>query len=134
MARQINTVCNFILWYVKCKLLEDTIDVEVRVRMVWGTHTLKEDREYHTLKFKPWGDQVKPFEALQVRLSRYIKRSETVAATTTASVAPIFEKQKRKKESAPDNNRPSYKETWTKNKRLCLTFSNQYPNQRNKNN
>ena len=58
MARQINTVCNLVLGYVKCKLPEDTVDVHVIIRMLWGTHTLKEDRDCYTLKFKPWGGQV----------------------------------------------------------------------------
>ena len=53
MARQINCVCNLVLGYVKCELLEDMVDVEVKIRTLQGTHTLKEDREYQTLKFRP---------------------------------------------------------------------------------
>ena len=92
MARQINTVCNFVLEYVKCELPEDAVDAQVRIRMFLGTHTLKEDREYHNLKFKPWGGQVKPFNALKVGFPRYVKRRETVAAAAATSVTPIFKK------------------------------------------
>ena len=79
------------LGFVKCELLIDTVDLEVKIRTFQGTHSLKEDREYHTPKFRPLGSQVKPFEALKVRLSRCIKRRETVAAATAAFVALIFQ-------------------------------------------
>ena len=94
MARQINSVCNFVLDYVKYELLENTVDIEVRVRTLPGTHTPKEDREYCTLKFRIWEGNVKPFEVLKVRLSRYIKRREMVTAAA-ASVTPIFNKKKK---------------------------------------
>ena len=55
MARQIGSTCNFILGCVKCELPKDTTEVLVKVRTLWGTHTLKEDWEYHTMKFRPWG-------------------------------------------------------------------------------
>ena len=34
MARQLNSVCNFVMGYVKCELPEDTVDVEVRMRIL----------------------------------------------------------------------------------------------------
>ena len=82
---------------MKCELLEDMVDIEVKIRTLQGTHTLTEDREYCTLKLRPWGGQVKPFEAFKVELSRYIKRRETIATATTASVTPILRRQKRKR-------------------------------------
>ena len=74
MARQIGTVCNFILGYIKCELPEDTVDVLVKVRTMRGTHTLKEDWDCCTLQFRPWGVKTKPFEAMKVSLARYVKR------------------------------------------------------------
>ena len=43
-ARQIGTVCSFVLGYVRYELHEDTTDAIVKVRTMWGTHTLKENR------------------------------------------------------------------------------------------
>ena len=98
MDRQSSTVCNFVLWSMKCELPEDMVDVHVRIRTLWGTHTLKEDREYQALKFKPWGGKAKPFKALQSRLSRYINGRETVAAIPATSVAPKFTKGQEKRQ------------------------------------
>ena len=90
MARQINPVCDFMLGYMKCELPEDTVKVDIKIRTFRGIHTLKDNRDYCTLMFRPWGSQVKPFEVLKVKLSRYVKRRETIAAAATASVAPIL--------------------------------------------
>ena len=105
MARQVNSVCNFMLGYVRCELPEDTVDVEVRIRTLGGTHTLKEDRVYCTLKFRLRGGQVKPFEALKVRLSGYIKTRETVTAASSPAT-PIFKKAQEEEEKG-SNNRPN---------------------------
>ena len=82
-------MCSFVLGYVGCELPEDTIDVTVKVRTLWGTHTLTENRDNHTFKFRWWSMITKPFETLRARLNRYVKRRETVAAA--ASVSPVSE-------------------------------------------
>ena len=69
MARQIGSSCNFILGYNNCELSEDTIDVLVKIRTLWGIHTLKEDWEHCTLKLRPLAGKAKPIEVLNVRLS-----------------------------------------------------------------
>ena len=87
-VRKIRTVCSCVLRYIRCELPEDTIDVIVKVRTMWGTHILKEDRDNCTLRFRPWSMRMKPFKVLGTRLNRYVKRRETVA-TAAASVAPV---------------------------------------------
>ena len=87
---------------------EDTVDVMVRFRRTLrGTHTLKEDWEYYSLMFRLWEGKTKPFEALNMRLSNYLKRQETVTATAAASVPPTFhntlEEEKRGDSSEPQN-------------------------------
>ena len=68
-----------------------------------GMHTVKEDGDKHTLKFRPWSVRTKLFEALSARLNRYAKRQETVATVATTSVAPVFE-QLLNKEKRDDGN------------------------------
>ena len=90
MARQINIACHFLMGYIKCELPEDK-DVMVKVRTLWGTHTLKEDWENCSLKFRQLGAKARPFEALNVRLSHSLKKWETFATTAAAFVVPVFE-------------------------------------------
>ena len=87
-TRQISIVCSLVLRYVRCELPEDTVDIMVKVRTMKGMHILKEDRDNHTLNFRPWIVRTKPFEALRVRLNRYVKWEKLTTAATT-SVAPF---------------------------------------------
>ena len=41
MVRQINLVCDFMLGYLKCELLEDILDVDVKIRTFRGMIHLK---------------------------------------------------------------------------------------------
>ena len=98
MHRQISTVCNFVLEYMKCKLLEDMVDVYVRIRTLHSTHMLQEDRKYLALKFQLWRGKSKPLKALQTKLSRYIHGRETVASATAAPVSPKCNKKQEEKQ------------------------------------
>ena len=114
MARQKNPICDFVLGYLRCELPEDTVDVQVRIRTFRGTHTLKEDREYHILKLRPWEVRSNPSKSLKLDLYRYMKRRETIAAAAATTVAPIFKKgqeEEKKEEHMKQQQAPLQKDT-----------------------
>ena len=99
MERQINTLCSFTLGFITCQLPEDMVDEQVRVRTCRGTHTLKEDGEYHSLKFKPWGNTPKSFKTPQESLYRYIYGWDVDAVTTSATpINPENKDQERRRQ------------------------------------
>ena len=54
MARSLNSRCNFENGFFTCDLPEDTILLVVKVKTKTGNHTLVEDTEKQTEKFRPW--------------------------------------------------------------------------------
>ena len=54
MARSLISRCNFKNGFFLCDLPEDTILLVVKVKTKTGNHTLVEDTEKHTEKFRPW--------------------------------------------------------------------------------
>ena len=54
MARSLNSRCNFENWFFTCDLPEDTILLVVKVKTKTGNHTLVEDTEKWTEKFRLW--------------------------------------------------------------------------------
>ena len=54
MARSLNSRCNFKNGFFMCDLPEDTMLLVVKVKTKTGNHTLVEDREKQTEKFRPW--------------------------------------------------------------------------------
>ena len=54
MARSLNSRCDFKNGFFTCDLPEDTILLIVKVKTKTGNHTLVEDTEKQTEKFRPW--------------------------------------------------------------------------------
>ena len=54
MARSLNSKCDFDNWFFTWDLPEDTLLLVVKVKSKTGNHTLVEDTEKWTEKFRPW--------------------------------------------------------------------------------
>ena len=54
MARLLNSRCDFENGFFSCDLPEDTVLLIVKVKTKSGNHTLVEDTEKQTEKFRPW--------------------------------------------------------------------------------
>ena len=54
MARSLNSRCDFDNGFFTCDLPEDTVLLVVKVKTKTGNHTLVEDTEKWTEKFRPW--------------------------------------------------------------------------------
>ena len=54
MARSLNSRCDFENGFFTCDLPEDTVLLILKVKTKTGNHTLVEDTEKQTKKFRPW--------------------------------------------------------------------------------
>ena len=54
MARSLNSRCNFENGFFTCDLPEDAVLLVVKVKTKTGNHTLVEDTEKQTEKFRLW--------------------------------------------------------------------------------
>ena len=55
MARQLNATCNFNTGHLICDIQDNTVEIMVEIKTTFGKHTLVEDRERRTVKYRPWG-------------------------------------------------------------------------------
>ena len=55
MARQLNATCNFSTRYLICDIPNNTIEEVVKIKIPFGKHTLVEDWERRTVKYRSWG-------------------------------------------------------------------------------
>ena len=60
MARQLNATCNFNIGYLICDILENTMEVVVKMKTTFGKHTLVEDQKRRRVKYRPWGRHNQP--------------------------------------------------------------------------
>ena len=68
MARSLNSRCNFENGFFTCDLLEDAVLLVVKVKTKTGNHTLVEDTEKQTEKFRPWKKPTKDGKSSPRRL------------------------------------------------------------------
>ena len=54
MARSLNSMCNFENGFFSCDLPEDVVLLILKVKTKTSNHTLVEDTEKQTEKFRPW--------------------------------------------------------------------------------
>ena len=64
-----NVTCNFLAKQLVCELPEQTMDVLLKVRMKTGELTFREDVYTHTLKYRRWNNELKPFRSLERRVA-----------------------------------------------------------------
>ena len=69
MAKEMDVSCDFIEKELVCMLPNQMMDVLLKVRTKTGEHTFWEDVYMHTLKYRRWNDQLRPFQSLKKRVS-----------------------------------------------------------------
>ena len=68
MARSLNSRCDFENGFFTCDLPEDAILLVVKVKTKTGNHTLIEDTEKWTEKFRPWKKPTKDGKSIPRKL------------------------------------------------------------------
>ena len=73
MACKLTANCDLIFGILLCNLLEDTVDVQLKVCTLQGIHSYKKDRSTQIYQVHPWGMEVKPFSSLQRKMTEYLR-------------------------------------------------------------
>ena len=71
MAREINTVCDFIFGSIHTGLPMDTGYVELTIRMVKGIYTYRKDHTTESMVFSPWISTIIPFPSLHKKIQAF---------------------------------------------------------------
>ena len=90
MAYNLAPQSNFLYGFFQCQLLEDTIDIEITVRMMKGIHTFKKDCSKKASSCSLWGSQVHPFPSLVKEIEVYLEKRRIIADPFHLSHAPTL--------------------------------------------
>ena len=61
MAKEMNVNCDFLANRLICELPEHTMDVMLKEQTRMGEHMFREDVYMHTLKYRRWNNELRPF-------------------------------------------------------------------------
>ena len=70
MAKETSVTCHFIQHNLHCVLLENTMDILLKVCTRSGEHTFREDVNTRTLKYRKWNNELRPFHSLKKRVAQ----------------------------------------------------------------
>ena len=93
MARQLNVTCNFNTGYLICDILENTVEIVVKIKIMFGKHTLVDDQDRKIIKYRPCRRQNQPKIRMEMKKRvvplkiRRMKKEGTVLGTTWDSGA-----------------------------------------------
>ena len=89
MVRSLNSRCDFENSFFTCDLPEDVILLILKVKTQTGNHTLVEDMEKQTEKFRLWEKQVKDGKQVPQKLPRVLTpRKDNNSITTDSGLCP----------------------------------------------
>ena len=102
MASQITLMCDFVFRFLRCHLPEDIIDIDLKIHMIQGVYTYKEDCDYCSNKFRPLGIHVTPFEPLKQKMAKFMRQKQVTAATATPSCSYLQQPQEMLREEVKE--------------------------------
>ena len=79
MAKEMDVCCDFIENQLFCTLPNQMMDVLLKVCTKTGEHTFREDVYTHTLKYRRWNDQLRPFRSLKKRVANIFRKRNSMS-------------------------------------------------------
>ena len=73
MACILQLECNFLPSFFRCHLPVETVDVEVRIMLMQGTHMFRRDRTCQIIKCNPWNTRLCPHPTTIKKMKTYLE-------------------------------------------------------------
>ena len=73
MACILQPECNFLHGFFRCYLLVETVDVEVRITSMQGSHMFRRDRACQLIKCNPWSTKLFPHPTIIKKMKTYLE-------------------------------------------------------------
>ena len=71
MACILQPECNFLHGFFRCCLPVKTVDVEMRITLMQGTHTFRKDRTFQVINCNPWSTRLYPHPTIIKKMKTY---------------------------------------------------------------
>ena len=88
MARTLNSKCNFTEGFFACDILKDTIQLVLKIKTKLGKHTLTEDHERRTEKYRPRERHTKNNEVSSRRRLDFLSPKKVHDSSATVDSGP----------------------------------------------
>ena len=73
MACILKAECNFLHRYFRCLLPKETVNVEVKMKMMRGIHMFRRDWTTQVISCNPWSTSLHPYQSLIKKMKTYLE-------------------------------------------------------------
>ena len=73
MACILKPELNFLHGYFRCLLSIETVDIEVKTKMMRGIHTFRRDQTNQVISCNPWSTRLHPYPSLIRKINMYLE-------------------------------------------------------------
>ena len=109
--------CDFIEKQLVCMLPNQTMDILLKVHMKTGEHTFREDVYMHSLKYRRWNNQLRPFRSLKKRVVNIFRKRTSISddsrGTSTQSIINYMERDSEERSVINGSKRNSVHSDWS---------------------
>ena len=103
MACILKPECNFLHGCFRCLLPIETVDVEVRVKMMRGIHTFRRDCTTQVISCNPWSPRLHPYPSLIRKMKTYLELEGKFGIQLDTSTYPLHKNSLPLKTPVPNN-------------------------------
>ena len=109
--------CDFIGKQLVCTLPNQMMDVPLKVLTKTGEHTFREDVYMHSLKYRMWNNQLRPFRSLKKRVANIFRKrtsnSDDSRGTSSQSIVNYMERDSEERSVINESKRDSVHSDWS---------------------
>ena len=86
MACTLKPECNLLYWYFRCLLPIETVDVEVKIKMMRGIHTFRRDWTTQVILCNPWSLRLHCYPSLIRKMKTYLELEGKLGNQTCTNI------------------------------------------------
>ena len=110
MACLLQTECNFLHGFFRCKLPVEVMDVEVKIMSMQGMHIFRRDRTTQLIKCTPWNTRLCPHPTIIKKMKTFLEVEGKMGPIPTSQFRPPL----------PDTNPSIRKDNATEKRRRAM--------------
>ena len=117
MAKEMEVSCDFVRKQLVCMLPNQMMDVLLKVHTKTGEHTFREDIYTHSLKYRMWNNQLRPFRSLKKRVANIFRKrrsnSDDSRGISSQSIVNYMERDSEERSMINGSKRNSVHSDWS---------------------
>ena len=115
MAKEMQVSCDFIGKQLVCMLPNQMMDMLLQVHTKTGEHTFREGVHTHSLKYRMWNNQLRPFRSLKKRVVNIFRKrrssSDDSRGTSSQLIVNYMERDSEERSMINGSKRTVYIQT-----------------------